>query len=177
VVPIVANTETEPVPISSDQLRALWAGFETGFLTVADPKVFLDDLLVAATIIPPWLLSLYDADSTSDALAAVWHAIHEREVDVRPVSTESLILGFLYLRFLRGDLTLRELLLQTGRWTDGTNYGHPQCETLYSLLTDLESGVDARTVTEGAAALLVHHEAAARRVLSTLPLPTERLPT
>lgn len=88
-----------------------------------------------------WLKVLCHAPDTSTALSVLYSTyLHDSEL--APYDDRaSASLGFLYLRYLRGELQLATLLLRAGGEADGYNYDHPSCEEIYALLNQLEAAI------------------------------------
>jgi hypothetical protein len=73
---------------------------------------------------PPLLiLNIYDSKDLSEVLVVLaieWKKIPKKVLDT--IDYTAIYLGFSYLRFMRGEIDLLQLLLNCGKKTDSSNY-------------------------------------------------------
>jgi hypothetical protein len=124
-----------------DELLLAWtAAIESGFARPAEWVAWADRQIERLDKPPVWVIDLSLAHSVKDALALTWPASGR----VAPVLWEcldwtGLYLGFLFLRFERGDLGMLDLLTQAGRKADAANY-RIDCESFYLLANEIDGG-------------------------------------
>ena len=118
------------------QIQTLIAGIETNFLEEQVWRQWGENSLLEVSPVPVWLVELYDAENTDAALAALYRGWRETQNDA-PLN-QSELFGFLYLRYLAGNLTLQKLLLEAGEFSDRVNFDNPSCEAFYFLLNEYE---------------------------------------
>jgi hypothetical protein len=85
-----------------------------------------------------WIIELYDSETLEDVLAVLMTAINKDSSSFENVSIDwiEIYLGFLYLRFKKGEFDVLSLLLKCGEKTDSSNY-KIDCSYFYSLLNKL----------------------------------------
>jgi hypothetical protein len=123
----------------------VWASaLEAGYLSVADVEQWADEQIMAQDRPPGWLLDLSLTSSPETAANRLWSGwkqqveangcrsrLHERSGE--------LSLGFLFLRYERGDLGMADLLNMAGQNSDVTKCGIG-CEAFYLLLNEIDGG-------------------------------------
>jgi hypothetical protein len=127
-----------------ESLLAWTAAIESGFARPAEWVAWADRQIVRLDEPPVWVLDFSLAHSSKEALAVLWPA----SANVAPALWErldwtGLYLGFLFLRFERGDLGMLDLLIQAGRRADGANY-QIDCATFYLLANEIDGGGPTR---------------------------------
>jgi hypothetical protein len=129
-----------------EEIQTLIAALESGYLKGRPWMAWSEKALLESSFVQPWLIDLYDAKDTKEALIALYHGWQKLGPDSSPLDQSSLYLGFLYLRYRAGELTMRELLSLSGEHTDGRNR-YPDCEAFYLLLNEYE-GREGRRLSE-----------------------------
>ncbi len=120
------------------EIQTLIAGIETDFLEEQVWRQWTERTLQEISSVPVWLVELYDAQNSKDALASLYRGWNKTESDAAELNQTELYLGFLYLRHLAGNLSLPKLLLEAGEFSDGVNFDNPSCEAFYLLLNKYE---------------------------------------
>jgi hypothetical protein len=123
-----------------ESLLAWIAAIESGFAQPGDWVAWADRQIGRLDEPPGWVLDLALAHSAKDALSVLWPVCSR----VPPVLWDrldltGLFLGCLFLRFERGDLTMRDLLLQAGMKADSSNF-RIECETFFLLVNEIDGG-------------------------------------
>lgn len=144
------------------------------FAAWADAKILADAHQ------PRWVLDVSlanDADQVQRILRNEWSRLSEFAANQVSDLTEpgSLHLGFLYLRFADGRMSMWELLDRGGRYTDCQGYGtvNEPCEAFFLLLNEIDGGgptfPDGRPLAERVTELFAPYAADATAVLHQLP--------
>jgi hypothetical protein len=122
-----------------DEALLVWtAAIDSGFAQPSEWVAWADERILRLEEPPLWLLNLSLASSARDALGVVWPACRFVAPEAwTPLDWNGLFLGFLYLRFERGDFNMLELLLQGGRKTELANY-RVGCEAFFELANELD---------------------------------------
>jgi hypothetical protein len=127
-----------------ESLLAWTAAIESGFARPAEWVAWADRQIVRLDEPPVWLLDLSLADSANDALTALWPARSRvAQVFWDRLDWTGLYLGFLFLRFERGDLGMLDLLIQAGQKADCANY-RIECGTFFLLANEIDGGGPTR---------------------------------
>lgn len=122
------------------------AAIESGYISNIDWQQWAEQQMLRADSVPSWLIDLYDANTPEEAISALnsyWCRLSEsssynhQQLEFNLVD---LLLGFIYLRFKRGDIDMSRLLSEAGRIADGQNYSNPSCEDFYLLLNEIDRG-------------------------------------
>lgn len=122
----------------------VWASrVEAGYCSLSDVTQWADEQITARDHPPDWLLDLSLASSLEEA-ARLLRCGSEQELcspgDVYPSQRwGELYLGFLFLRYERGELVLAELLKLAGQKSDGTECGI-DWSAFYLLLNEIDGG-------------------------------------
>jgi hypothetical protein len=98
-----------------------------------------DKQIIQLDSLPLWLLEMSLVDTVEKASILLWK--HSRQIDQATwnrIECIELYLGFLYLRFERGDLKLPELLMLAGKFADRINY-KIDCSVFFLLLSEIDS--------------------------------------
>jgi hypothetical protein len=122
------------------------AAVEAGFVPLPDLVRWADDQVMGRDTPPRWLLDISLAGTADQAVEALWRGLadHAERFGAPPGPDPArLYLGFLYLRFRRGDLGLAELLSRAGGKADGADCG-VGCEAFYLLLNEVDGRGPAR---------------------------------
>ena len=115
-----------------------------GYVCLADLIAWADQQVLQLDSPPGWLLDLSLAKTKEEAsgtLLMEWNRYMETTGTEWPEPTrhDDLYLGFLYMRFERGDLTIAELLKLAGDYSDAHGYSI-DCETFYYMLNEIDGG-------------------------------------
>jgi hypothetical protein len=126
----------------NDLLWFLAVATDSEYLSLSDLVAWVDQQVLRLESPPSWLLDVCIAKTQEEALDPMllaWNRHIESAGHNGPddVSRHRLYLGFLYLRYERGDLTMTELLRLAGRYSDGSDCGI-DCEALYLLLNEID---------------------------------------
>ena len=161
----------------TDQLWALAVAMDSEYLSLSDFVAWADREVLRLESPPPWLLDTCIAKTKEEAINPMllaWerHLGSARHARPDEVSRHRLYLGFLYLRYERGDLPMAELLRTAGRHSDGSDCGI-DCEAFYLLLNEIDGGgptrPDDRPLTDRVTELFAPMAESARRCLDLLP--------
>lgn len=131
--------------ITHDVLLAWAAALDSEYMSIADVERWADQHILALDDPPLWLIDLSLTSCRKTALIFLWKGWEQqmeacREcVDVFEYDFGKLYLGFLYLRYVRNDLSLAELLKMAGRKSDAMDCG-VGCETFYMMLNEIDGG-------------------------------------
>jgi hypothetical protein len=129
---------------------------------------------------PRWVLDLSlskDAKDAERVLRLEWARQSEFPANEAPALNEpgNLHVGFLYLRFGNGSLSMAELLSRAGIYTDGHGYDcvDEECEAFFYLLNEIDGGGPTiksdRPLAERVDELFAPFASAARATLPQLP--------
>jgi hypothetical protein len=123
----------------------LWiAALETEFLPLCAVEQWADGQILRLDDPPLWLLDLSLTSSVETAAVLLWQGWSASAAAVRcnhavgPEWGQSW-LGFLYLRFERGEVGMAELLERAGRKSDVCECGI-DCSAFYLLLNEIDGG-------------------------------------
>jgi hypothetical protein len=167
---------TTPASIQFDVwIAALDSGYVThdAFTRWADRRIDVDPFQSR------WILDLSlsrDADEATRVLRIEWSRQSDSPARDLPLLCEpaGLHLGFLYLAFEGGQVSMDELLLAAGRYADNKACGQvPECEAFYLLLNEIDGGGPTRKsdrpLPDRVAELFAPLAAQARSALPHLP--------
>lgn len=111
----------------------------SGYYQKKDWQNWADQRILKQTSAEDWLIEISLANSIemlSNALGDL--LISERfEVKNRVPSSDAII-GYFYLMYLEGKISLQELLLKSGDEADGGEGASVECEEFYAISSDLE---------------------------------------
>ena len=79
------------------EIQTLIAGIEADFLEEIAWRQWSERALQEVSSVPVWLVELYDAENTKDALAALYRGWHKMHSGGSQLNQTELYLGFLYL--------------------------------------------------------------------------------
>jgi hypothetical protein len=155
------------------EIQTLIAGIETDFLGEQVWRQWSERALLEVSSVPVWLVELYDAKKTDDALSALYRGWRETTENDVPLNQSQLYLSFLYLRYLSGKLTLQKLLLEAGEFSDRVNFDNPSCEAFYMLLNEYEGReslppYNSETFNERVESLFISFAELAKKQISSL---------
>jgi len=162
-----------------ENLWILAAAVSSGFLRVSDLVAWADQQVLRLSSPPGWLLDLCLAKTQDEAVGTLnleWNRHMETGGHGWPAPEihDDLFMGFLYLRFERGDLALAELLNLAGQHADAPGY-RIDCETFYYMLNELDGGGPTipsdEPLERRVASLFAPMAALARQHLGKLPKP------
>lgn len=155
------------------EIQTLIAGIEADFLDEQVWRQWTEHALQRVSSVPVWLVKLYDAENTEDALAALYRGLNKAHGDDALLNQTEIYLGFLYLRHLAGNLSLPKLLLEAGEFSDRVNFDNPSCEAFYLLLNECEGRegsppYNSATFNERVESLFLSSVELAKKQLSSL---------
>jgi hypothetical protein len=162
-----------------ESLWVLAAALDSEFISLSDLVAWADQQAIRLNSPPSWLLDLCVAKTKSDAMSLIlvaWDRHMEPVGATRPgyECHDDLFLGFLYLRFERGDLSIAGLLKLAGRYSDGRGCEIP-CEEFYLLLNEIDGGGPTkpsdRPLPDRVTGLFAPMTAVARQHAGLLPVP------
>jgi hypothetical protein len=157
-------------------LGILAAALESGYINLSGLVSWAVRQILRLESPPSWLLDLSLAQTREDAyglLMAAWHRHLVAEGKAQPNYDihDDLQLGFLFLRFQRGELSMAELLNLAGRFSDARECRIP-CEEFYLLLNEIDgrgpTRPSDRPLSERVAELFAPMEKMARQNLDLL---------
>lgn len=112
------------------------AAIETGYAAPASWIPWADRQIEALDRPTDWLIEVCLATNRDAALSA----LGALPVEISwPTDYVALYLGFLFLCYERGDCSLLDLLIASGRKTDGSSYD-VDCEAFYLLANEIDGG-------------------------------------
>ena len=122
---------------------------------------------------PTWIIDLFQASEAKSALEALYTGFKRIEVSEQDWDgLTSMLIGFLYLRYLEGGISLSEFLGEAGDEADNANYNNPMCETIFALLNEYErltsSGASIQPVSDKARVMFARHQQLAEEALAVL---------
>ena len=129
---------------------------------------------------PRWVMDLSlsdDARQAENVLRMEWSRQSECSANDAPALNEpgNLHVGFLYLRFVEGQLSMAEMLEHAGMYTDGQGYDRVdvECEAFFYLLNEIDGGGPTiksdRPLVEWVNELFAPFAFAARAAIQDLP--------
>jgi hypothetical protein len=116
---------------------------EAGYLPLAELVAWADSQIRALDHPPYWLLELAHAEDAAQVRAAFTHVSETNVSQNHSRDTPDLYLGFLYLGFQAGRISMEDMLRQAGDYADGRGYDGsavPDCEEFYLLLNEIDGG-------------------------------------
>jgi hypothetical protein len=124
-----------------DEALIAWiAAIESGFAGPEEWAAWADWQILRSENLPQWVLDLSLAQAARDALAALRPATDKLPPAIcERVDWTGLYLGFLYLRFQRGDFPMLELLVRAGDRAGGYSF-RVDCSTFYLLVNEIDGG-------------------------------------
>lgn len=124
-----------------DEALIVWtAAIESGFCRPAEWVKWADEQIGQMERPPQWILELAVACSVPEALTIVWPAWVNIPSEIRTsLDYYDLYLGFLYLRFERGNMEMLDLLLEAGQKADCWSWRIP-CEEFFWLANEIHGG-------------------------------------
>jgi hypothetical protein len=125
------------------------AALDSGYLPYDVFVAWADRQIDADPYQPQWVLDLSlsrNADEAQGILRVEWSRRSESSSgDVPPLYEPSnLHLGFLYLAYTAGQLSMEKLLVEAGQYADGNGGDHADCEAFYLLLNEIDGGGPTR---------------------------------
>ena len=127
-----------------DSARLTAAAFESGYADLGSLIAWADQQIERLSAPPLWIIDVSLARTDQEARAALDAGWNQRHKDASregpdPPDEVALYLGFLYLRFERGDFSMARLLELAGEYTGARN-GRFYCETFYHLWNEIDRG-------------------------------------
>ena len=114
------------------------AAIESGFAQPAEWVAWADRQVARLDEPPGWVLDLSLAHSVAEARSVLWPACGRVVPELwQHLDWTGLYLGFVFLRFERGELNMLDLLIQAGRKADAASF-RIDCETFYLLANELD---------------------------------------
>ncbi|MFD3262326.1 hypothetical protein ACE3MQ_27400 [Paenibacillus lentus] len=111
----------------------------SGYYKKKDWQNWADQRILKQTSVEDWLINISLANSIdmlSDALCDL--LISERFEVKNDVPSSDAIIGYFYLMYLDGKLSLQDLLLKSGDEADGGEGASVECEEFYAISNALE---------------------------------------
>ena len=122
-----------------NQYIPFWvAGIDSGYFKTPAWVAWAEKHVVSKEPTRFWLVDLYQTTDPQEAKTYLLNGLNE---DPPPTAFDDWTgaeLGFLYIRYLRGELGMGEFLKTAGGVADVRNYDYPSCEGIYQLLTRYE---------------------------------------
>jgi hypothetical protein len=118
----------------------LFAIAVSGYYQKNDWQNWADQRILKQTSAEDWLIEISLANSIemlSDALSDL--LISERFRIKNLVPSSDAIIGYFYLMYLEGKISLQELLLKSGDEADGGEGASVECEEFYAISSDIEN--------------------------------------
>lgn len=124
-----------------DESLLVWtAAIETGFVQQTEWVAWADRQIAQLDRPPMWILDLSLVHSSESALSVLWPACRNVPSDVwMKLDWTGVYLGFWYLRYKRGELSMLELLLRSGDKADGAGC-RIDCSAFYVLANEIDGG-------------------------------------
>lgn len=155
-----------------EDIQTLIAAIESGYLKDKRWVIWSERRLLESENVPTWLVGLYDAETAEAALVELYAGLHKLMQTAESIDRTGLLLGFIYLRYIAGEMSLSEFLHEAGSLSDARNYSDPDCEAIYALLNDYEehesSSSDLVTSTSEVDKLFLRHADFARQFFENL---------
>jgi hypothetical protein len=159
-------------------LQTIWAAITSDYLKNQEWVAWSEQVLLNSPAPQAWMVDLYESKTPEDArnvASEVWKMIDKGDNTVETLDEKGLILGFYYLRYKSGELSIGELLHLAGDFADAANYDNPECEAFYQFLNQYEQRpgaevYDADKFNSGVAALFATHAQQARAMYDALIL-------
>ena len=126
--------------ITLDESLLIWKiALESGYVHSSIWVDWADKQIIELDAPPLWLLEISLVTTVEKASILLWKYSRQiNQVTWNRIECTELYLGFLYLRFKRGDLDLEELLMLAGQFADRINY-KIDCSVFFSLLNEIDS--------------------------------------
>ena len=128
-----------------EAIQTLIAAIKSGYLKDQQWAAWAERAIIESSSVASWLVKLYDAETEETALAALYQGWHKLNHQASSLDQTALLLGFLYLRYLSGEINMAEFLRQTGALSDARNYDDPSCEAIYELLNEYEGRTTSKS--------------------------------
>ena len=120
----------------------LFAVSYSGYYQKKDWQNWADQRIMKQILVEDWLISISLSNSIeilSDALSDL--LISERADMENKITSSDAIIGYFYLMYLEGKLSIYELLLNSGDEADGGEGASIECEEWYALSTNLDGNI------------------------------------
>jgi hypothetical protein len=127
--------------LTLDESLLIWkVALESGYIRSSIWIDWADNQIIELDSPPFWLLEISLIDTIEKATLLLWKQSRQiHQATWNQIECAELYLGFLYLRFERGDLMLEDLLMQAGKFADRINY-KIDCSVFFSLFHEIDSG-------------------------------------
>lgn len=128
------------------------AAAESGYAEPRDWQDWADRIILAMPTPPAWVLDLATATDAAQVRTALIDRLVTAEWNARE-SLDDSVIGYLWLRFVRGKLSLNECMRLAGMRADCGD-GDVGCESFYDLLSRLDAGEEYERVVADAQRLM-----------------------
>jgi hypothetical protein len=157
--------------LTLDESLLIWkVALESGYIRSSVWVDWADNKIIELDSPPFWLIEMSVVDTVEKATLLLWKYSRQiQQATWNRIECDELYLGFLYLRFERGDLKLGELLMLAGEFADRINY-KIDCSVFFLLFHEIDSGNLTSTILkEQVGELFTPMVELARYFLSQLP--------
>lgn len=120
----------------------LFATAFSGYFSKKDWQEWADKRIMRSGKLDDWLINVSlsrDIDELSKALCDLLIDESHRIKSIPPFSDA--VIGYFYLKYLDGKLSLQDLLLKSGDEADGGEGASVECEKFYAILNDVEKDI------------------------------------
>lgn len=123
------------------------------FAKPADWQSWADQKILSMPNPPHWIINMSMAGSVSELSAALADELDKMK-DVSPASLDEVLIGYMWLRFKRGEIALVECLRLVGEAADA-GASSLECESVFELLNRLEANHSNQEEIQARAAALL----------------------
>jgi hypothetical protein len=110
---------------------------QAGFAKPADWRVWADKLIVSLPAPPIWIINMSLAMNLTELRKALGDALDTLK-EVSPAMVDDTLIGYIWWRFERHEVNLRDCLKLIGEAADAGS-SRISCETVFALLNNLEA--------------------------------------
>jgi hypothetical protein len=127
--------------LTLDESLLIWkVALESGYIRSSVWVDWADNQILELDSPPFWVLEMSLIDTVEKATLLLCNYSRKIQQDTwNRIECANLYLGFLYLRFERGDLKLEDLLIQAGKFADRRNC-KIDCSVFFLLFHEIDSG-------------------------------------
>jgi hypothetical protein len=127
--------------LTLDESLLIWkVALESGYIRSSVWVDWADNKIIELDSPPFWLIEMSVVDTVEKATLLLWKYSRQiQQATWNRIECDELYLGFLYLRFERGDLMLEDLLMLAGKFADRGNY-KIDCSIFFLLFYEVDSG-------------------------------------
>lgn len=134
------------------QVATTWLAAATAhYASAPEWRTWADNLILAMSTPPNWIIDVSLARDATELREALVDRLDTEWNPDRSPTFDELFIGFIWLTYKRGQLSLEECLTVAGEQADG-GLSSIECEVFYDLLNRLESGERSSSVESDAAA-------------------------